>query len=126
MITSLSTRLPGTVLKRHKILKQDNNYYTLDDFNINKEVTFYGRRYTIYKCDKYTRDYLINLGIQVPPDNEEIAVASEESKLLKVNINLFKDKLVELNCRIDHLLKYHLITETNNMSSTRISTRLSF
>lgn len=43
-----------------------NDYYDIIDFNIGKDVTIYGRKFTLVDCDKFTRQFLNRLGIQVP------------------------------------------------------------
>ncbi|GAB6020551.1 EF-hand domain-containing member C2 [Chamberlinius hualienensis] len=71
-------KFQGAHLKRHQIPKQnvyinaETDYYRLDDFNINKELTIYNKTYHIYDCDQYTRGYLTSLGVQVPDRDEEL------------------------------------------------------
>ncbi|KAI8614274.1 hypothetical protein BC830DRAFT_1169572 [Chytriomyces sp. MP71] len=63
----------GTLIRRHRIQnRQDTNgqHYTVTDFNVDKEVTFYSKTFKIIGCDDFTRQFLKSLGIRVPPSGE--------------------------------------------------------
>ncbi|TPX63615.1 hypothetical protein SpCBS45565_g06487 [Spizellomyces sp. 'palustris'] len=59
----------GTLIRRHRIPKPESEvgqHYTVADFNVGKEVTFYARTFKIVGCDKFTEDFLHSLNISVP------------------------------------------------------------
>ncbi|KAJ3039649.1 EF-hand domain-containing member C2 [Rhizophlyctis rosea] len=61
----------GTLIRRHRIPKPDSEHgqhYIVKDFNVGKEVTFYGRTFKIVGCDNFTRDFLSALNITAPPN----------------------------------------------------------
>ncbi|XP_030055562.1 EF-hand domain-containing family member C2 isoform X2 [Microcaecilia unicolor] len=67
----------GTIIRRHRIPlppPNDEEFYTVEHFNINQEVVFYARPYMIVDCDQFTRNFLRKLGVRlntpgsVPPD----------------------------------------------------------
>ncbi|NWV66826.1 EFHC2 protein, partial [Malurus elegans] len=60
----------GPIVRRHQIPLPPPNqdqFYTMYHFNINTEVTFYGRKYKIIDCDLYTKNFLRKIGIRVNP-----------------------------------------------------------
>ncbi|KAM4701524.1 EF-hand domain-containing family member C2 [Discoglossus pictus] len=60
----------GTIIRRHRIPLQppnDDQYYTVDHFNTNKDIIFYSKTYTIVDCDEFTRNFLRKLGVRVNP-----------------------------------------------------------
>ncbi|KAI8918462.1 hypothetical protein DFJ77DRAFT_455630 [Powellomyces hirtus] len=62
----------GTLIRRHRICKQDNpngQHYTVADFNVGKEVTFYSRTFKIVGCDQFTKDFLNTLHVRVPDNS---------------------------------------------------------
>eukprot|EP00899_Mesostigma_viride_P022957 jgi/Mesvir1/3846/Mv19812-RA.1 len=57
----------GVFLKRHKVPKASGGYYDQSDLGIGQDLTFYGRTFHIVDCDKFTLEYLLRQGIQMPP-----------------------------------------------------------
>ncbi|NXN96237.1 EFHC2 protein, partial [Rhinopomastus cyanomelas] len=60
----------GTIIRRHRIPlppPQEDQFYTVDHFNINTEVIFYAQRYKIIDCDQFTKNFLRKLGIRLNP-----------------------------------------------------------
>ncbi|KAG9485612.1 hypothetical protein GDO78_008610 [Eleutherodactylus coqui] len=60
----------GTIIRRHRIPlppPNDDQFYTVDHFNINKDLVFYSRTFKIVNCDEFTRNFLRKLGIRVNP-----------------------------------------------------------
>ncbi len=58
----------GTIIRRHRIPKpppNDNDYYTVEDFNIAKEITMYSRVFKITNCDDFTHNFLRKLGVRL-------------------------------------------------------------
>jgi hypothetical protein len=58
----------GTIIARHRIPRPkpyDDTFYTIEDFNVQKEVEFYGKRLKIVDCDSFTRNFLTKLGVRV-------------------------------------------------------------
>lgn len=62
----------GTLIRRHRIplpSPNDDKFYTVDDFNVGKDVILYGRTFKLTSCDTFTRNFLKKLGIHV---NEQL------------------------------------------------------
>ncbi|KAH1186802.1 EF-hand domain-containing family member C2 isoform X1 [Mauremys mutica] len=60
----------GTIVRRHRIPlppPNEDQFYTVDYFNINTEVIFYARRYKIVDCDQFTKIFLRKLGVRLNP-----------------------------------------------------------
>ncbi|XP_030332238.1 EF-hand domain-containing family member C2 isoform X2 [Strigops habroptila] len=60
----------GTIVRRHRIPlppPYENQFYTIDHFNINIEVTFYARKYKITDCDRFTKNFLRKMGVRLNP-----------------------------------------------------------
>lgn len=59
----------GTLIRRHRIPKPppyDDEYYTVEDFNLNKEINLYSKVFKITDCDEFTRNFLRKLGVRMP------------------------------------------------------------
>ncbi|KAM4797250.1 EF-hand domain-containing family member C2 [Rhinophrynus dorsalis] len=60
----------GTIIRRHRIplpAPNDDEFYTVDHFNINKDIVFYSKIYRIVNCDEFTRNFLRKLGVRINP-----------------------------------------------------------
>jgi len=58
----------GKLIKRQRLPKDDvGDHWTFQDLNIGINVTFYGKVFHLYDCDKWTREYLESEGIAVSP-----------------------------------------------------------
>ncbi|XP_048720838.1 EF-hand domain-containing family member C2 isoform X4 [Caretta caretta] len=60
----------GTIVRRHRIPlppPNEDQFYTVDYFNINTEVIFYAQRYKIVDCDQFTKNFLRKLGVRLNP-----------------------------------------------------------
>ncbi|KAL7881553.1 hypothetical protein AOLI_G00084010 [Acnodon oligacanthus] len=60
----------GTLIRRHRIplpAPSDEQFYNLHHFNINQEVVFYSRTFTITDCDTFTRNFLRKMGVRINP-----------------------------------------------------------
>lgn len=58
----------GTILRRHRIAKpppNDEQFFNVDDFNVGKEISLYGRTYRLTSCDEFTQNFLRKLGVKV-------------------------------------------------------------
>ena len=58
----------GIIINRHRIPRAkpyDDTFYTIEDFNVQKELEFYGKRFKLIDCDPFTRNFLIKLGVRV-------------------------------------------------------------
>ncbi|XP_033122586.1 EF-hand domain-containing family member C2-like [Anneissia japonica] len=58
----------GTLIRRHRIPlppPNDDQFYTVEHFNLNKEITFYGRTFKITECDQFTYNFLRKLGVRI-------------------------------------------------------------
>lgn len=59
----------GTLICRQRIrfpAPMDSNFYDILDFNIGREMEFYGRVFKVTDCDTFTRNFLNRCGIAVP------------------------------------------------------------
>ncbi|XP_053404745.1 EF-hand domain-containing family member C2-like [Mercenaria mercenaria] len=59
----------GTLIRRHRIPKpppHDDEYYTVEDFNLNKEINLYSKVFKITECDDFTRNFMRKLGVRMP------------------------------------------------------------
>jgi hypothetical protein len=48
----------GTLIRRHRIPKSDSlngQHFTVTDFNVGNQVTFYSRTIKLVGCDEFTR-----------------------------------------------------------------------
>ncbi|KAM4045618.1 EF-hand domain-containing family member C2 isoform 1-T1 [Anomaloglossus baeobatrachus] len=60
----------GTIIRRHRIPlppPNDDQFYTVDHFNINKDIVFYSKTFKIVNCDEFTRNFLRKLGVRINP-----------------------------------------------------------
>ncbi|RMC06229.1 hypothetical protein DUI87_15660 [Hirundo rustica rustica] len=83
----------GTIVRRHQIPlppPHEDQFYTAYDFNINTEVTFYGRRYKIIDCDLYTKNFLRKIGIRLNPPacrpDDPYTTEREQTTLSKIKL----------------------------------------
>jgi hypothetical protein len=44
----------GVLIKRHRIPKSSTDFYSIKDFNLATNVTFYGKTFRVVSCDKFT------------------------------------------------------------------------
>jgi len=79
----------GTIfLKRHRIPKNENEFYGVQDLNIGQEVNFYGRVFRLTDCDTFTRNFLSKIGIEVhDPGNMPHDPYNATRESLKQQIN---------------------------------------
>ncbi|XP_026711806.1 EF-hand domain-containing family member C2 isoform X1 [Athene cunicularia] len=60
----------GTIVRRHRIPlppPHEDQFYTIDHFNINIEVILYARKYKIIDCDQFTKNFLRKTGVRLNP-----------------------------------------------------------
>ncbi|NWU99193.1 EFHC2 protein, partial [Upupa epops] len=60
----------GTIVQRHRIPlppPQEDEFYTVDHFNINTEIILYARKYKIIDCDQFTKNFLRKMGVRLNP-----------------------------------------------------------
>lgn len=58
----------GIIINRHRIPRPkpyDDTFYSVEDFNIQKELEFYGKRFKLTDCDPFTRNFLTKIGVRV-------------------------------------------------------------
>ncbi|XP_002735862.1 EF-hand domain-containing family member C2-like [Saccoglossus kowalevskii] len=58
----------GTLIRRHRIPlppPNDDEFYTIENFNVGKEITLYSRTFKITNCDQFTYNFLRKLGVRV-------------------------------------------------------------
>ncbi|CAH1781543.1 unnamed protein product [Owenia fusiformis] len=57
----------GTLIRRHRIPRpppHDDQFYTVEDFNVGNEITLYSRTFKITGCDEFTHNFLRKLGVR--------------------------------------------------------------
>lgn len=57
----------GTLIRRHRINLPgtDDEYYTVDQFNVGETVELYERKFKLTDCDEFTKSFLTRLGVKV-------------------------------------------------------------
>ncbi|XP_012585733.1 PREDICTED: EF-hand domain-containing family member C2 [Condylura cristata] len=58
----------GTCIRRHRIPlppPDDDQYYNVHHFNIGIDIVFYGRKFRIYDCDSFTKNFLKKIGTKL-------------------------------------------------------------
>ena len=58
----------GVIVARHRIPRPkpyDDTFYTCEDFNVQKEIEIYGKKFKLVSCDEFTRNFLTKLGVRV-------------------------------------------------------------
>lgn len=58
----------GTLIRRHRIPKpppNDDEFYTVEDFNVGREIAMYSRVFKLTGCDEFTHNFLRKLGVKV-------------------------------------------------------------
>jgi len=80
----------GVLIRRHRIpLVQDSEkFFTADAFNVGNELTFYGRKFTLTDCDKFTFNFLTKMGVKVgqsceTPVDEHVQAQARAAALIK-------------------------------------------
>ncbi|XP_018102145.1 EF-hand domain-containing family member C2 isoform X2 [Xenopus laevis] len=62
----------GTIIRRHRIplpAPNDDQFFTVDHFNLSKDIVFYSKIYRIVNCDEFTRNFLRKLGVRINPSD---------------------------------------------------------
>lgn len=62
----------GTLIRRHRIplpAPGDEEFYTVEHFNVGKEMNFYSRIFKITGSDEFTHNFLRKLGVRVTPSS---------------------------------------------------------
>lgn len=59
----------GAFLKRQKVLRPDNSgfFFGIQDFQIGREIEFFGKNIRFTSCDEYTREFYENINMPQPP-----------------------------------------------------------
>lgn len=77
----------------------DDNFYDIMDFNVGREVEFYGKVFKLTNCDLFTRNFLNRCGIAVPdpltsPEDPYLKIRSHDRDcMLPKKMNIKKDTL---------------------------------
>jgi hypothetical protein len=53
--------LQGVLIKRQRLPKDSTGFFTINDFNIGVNLTFYGKTFHIVDCDTYTSVFFFQL-----------------------------------------------------------------
>jgi len=62
----------GTLIRRHRIPRpppHDDLCYTVEDFNVDREIVLYSRTFKLTSCDEFTKNFLGKLGVRVSNPN---------------------------------------------------------
>ena len=65
---NFDVRISGTIIRRHRIARPppcDDTFYTVEDFNVGRELVFYGKTFKITDLDPFTRNFLTKLGVRL-------------------------------------------------------------
>ncbi|XP_072118369.1 EF-hand domain-containing family member C2 isoform X2 [Mobula birostris] len=60
----------GTIIHRHRIPlppPYDDQFYTMDHFNLCQEIVFYSKTFMIVDCDQFTKNFLWKMGVKLNP-----------------------------------------------------------
>nr|KAG5693048.1 hypothetical protein BaRGS_028808 [Batillaria attramentaria] len=58
----------GTIIRRHRIPRpppNDDDFYTVEDFNIGEEINLYSKVFKIIDCDEFTHNFLKKMGVRI-------------------------------------------------------------
>jgi len=58
----------GTLIRRHRVPRpppNDDQFYTVEDFNVGHEISMYSRTFKLTGCDEFTKNFLLKLGVRV-------------------------------------------------------------
>ena len=58
----------GTLVRRHRIplpAPLDSQFYTVEEFNVGKTLSFYSKSFRLIDCDAFTKKFLQHLGVKV-------------------------------------------------------------
>ena len=115
----------GTLIRRHRVplpAPRDDEFFTVDQFNVGAELILYGHKYKLINCDAFTRNFLSRLGCTVP---EPIPAPTDPYTHLREEIDESMqplrpyerlDKLKQFLEHDRHVLKFNAIwDDTNSM-----------
>jgi hypothetical protein len=80
------------LVRRHRIPKpvpNDDNFFTVHDFNVNSQLAFYGRVFSLFGCDPFTREFLTKLGVRVPENGAAPVDSFTETRKVMRDLMLF-------------------------------------
>ncbi|BFZ06219.1 hypothetical protein BsWGS_09258 [Bradybaena similaris] len=63
----------GTIIRRHRIPRpppNEDEFYTVEDFNIGSEINLYSKVFKITDCDQFTQNFLRKMGTNVQRPNK--------------------------------------------------------
>ncbi|CAK8698373.1 unnamed protein product [Clavelina lepadiformis] len=63
----------GTLIRRHRIplpAPNDDEFYTIEHFNVGNELVLYGKKFKLTNCDEFTKNFLCKLGVRVNTPQE--------------------------------------------------------
>ncbi|KAK7090027.1 EF-hand domain-containing family member C2-like isoform X2 [Littorina saxatilis] len=58
----------GTIIRRHRVPRpppNDDDFYTVEDFNVGNELNLYSKVFKITGCDDFTHNFLKKLGVRI-------------------------------------------------------------
>ena len=58
----------GTLIRRHRIPlppPHDEEFYTVEHFNVGKEIQLYSKTFKITDCDEFTQNFIGKLGVRI-------------------------------------------------------------
>lgn len=85
----------GYFIKRHRIANEKGEFITYKDFDLQSEVSIYGKKFRICDCDDYTKKFYQEKGIQLN-QSEHIPEIDIEDKFKNIDIKSNKENIGEL------------------------------
>jgi hypothetical protein len=113
----------GTLIRRHRVplpAPRDDEFYTVDHFNVGNELILYGHKYKLIGCDGFTHNFLTRLGVSIgesvtapkDPYNKLREEIDESMQPLRPYERL--DKLKQFLEHDRHVLKFNALWDDRN------------
>lgn len=113
----------GTLIRRHRVplpAPNDDEFFTVDHFNIGNELVLYGHKYKLINCDAFTKNFLTRLGCtvgsQIPaPTDPHTHLRNEvDESMQPLRPYERLDKLKQFLEHDRHVLKFHAVWDDTN------------
>lgn len=85
----------GYFIKRHKAITDNGDFITYKDFNLQKEITLYGKKFRICDCDEFTKKFYNEKGIKLN-QSEKIPEIENEDKFKNIDMKTNLENIGDL------------------------------